>query len=77
MAVFKEKNGAVKAGADLRGRSIARTRPGLLTFEQNISPHLHVARNSGRDSASERNVCAAATASNGSIRKGGDTERKS
>ena len=41
MAVFKEKNGAPKAGCCLRGRTGERVRPGLLTFEQRIFPHPH------------------------------------
>jgi hypothetical protein len=73
MAVFKEKNGVPKAGGCLRGRASARIWPGLPTFEQGISPHPHVVR----DSANERNVRAAATTSDGSIRKGGESERKS
>ena len=77
MAVFKEKNGAPKAGGYLRGRSSARARPDLLTFEQGISPRLQVARDSKPDSANPRNVRAAATTSDGSVRKGGTSERRS
>ncbi len=77
MAVFKEKNGAPKAGGNLRGRSSARVRPDLLTFEQGISPRLQVACVSKPDSANPRNVRAAATTSDGSIRKGGASEKES
>ncbi len=73
MAVFKEKNGALKAVGYLRGRTNAQIQPGLLTFEQSISPHFHVVR----ESAYERNVRAAATTSDGSVRRGGGNERKS
>ena len=73
MAVFKEKNGVPKAAGYLRGWTSAQIRPGLLTFEQSIFPHPQVVR----DSAYERNVRAAATASDGSIRKGGASERRS
>jgi len=75
MAVFKEKNGVPKAGGYLRGRSSARIRPGLSTFEQSISPHPQVVRDLGRDSANGRNVRAAATTSDGSIRKGGESKK--
>ncbi len=71
MAVFKEKNGAMKGGGYPRGQASARIRPGLPTFEQSISAHPLA----GRDSANERNVRAAATTSNGSIRKGGASEK--
>ena len=67
MAVFKEKNGALKVAGYLRGWAIAQIQPGLLTAEQSISPHLHVVR----DLACERNVRAVATTSDGSIRRGG------
>ena len=83
MAVFKEKNGALKAGGYLRGRTSAQIRPGLLTFEQSISLHPQVIRGSGRAAAieryrlkNERNVRAAMTAFDGSIRKGGGSERR-
>jgi len=75
MAVFKEKNGVPKAGGYLHGRSNARIRPGLPTFEQSISPHPQVVRDLGRDSAHGRNVRAAATTSDGPIRKGGESKK--
>ncbi len=83
MAVFKEKNGAMKAAGYLRGRTSAQIRPGLLAFEQSISLHPQVVRGSGRVSAIERyrfknewNVRAAMTVFDGSIRKGGDKREK-
>ncbi len=84
MAVFKEKNGALKAAGYLRGRTSARIRPGVLTFEQSISLHPQVVRGSGRVSAieryrfkNERNVRAAMTAFDGLSGKEVPGERKS
>ena len=73
MAVFREKNGEPKAGGRLRRRTDVRVRPGLLTFEQNIFPH----PGGVHDSANERNVRAAIATSDGSVRKGGASERMS
>ncbi len=77
MAVFKEKNGAPRVGGYLRGRTSARVQPGLLTFEQGISPRLQVACDSMPDSANQRNVRADATTSDGFVRKGGVSEKRS
>jgi hypothetical protein len=71
MAVFKEKNGVPEAGGYLRRRSSARIRPGLPISSQSF-PHIP---RGVRDSANERNVRAAATTSDGSIRKGGESEK--
>ena len=71
MAVFKEKNGAMKAGGYLRERTIAQIRFSLPTFEQSNPPHPQTAC----DSANKRNVRAAAITSDNSIRKGGASEK--
>ena len=71
MAVFKEKNGAMKAGGYLRERTIARIRFGLPTFVQSNPPHPQTVR----DSANERNVRAAAIISDNFIRKGGASKK--
>ena len=71
MAVFKEKNGAMKGGGYPRGQTSAQIRSSLPTLKQSISAHPLA----GRDSANERNVRAAATTSDGSIRKGGASEK--
>ena len=73
MAVFREKNGAPKAGGCLRRRTDVRVRPGLLTLEQSIFPHPRCVR----DSANERNVRAAIITSDGFVPKGGVSERTS
>ncbi len=84
MAVFKEKNGAMKAAGYPRGRTGAQIQPGLLTFEQSISLYPQVVHGSGRISAIERyrlknqrKVRAAMTAFYGFIRRGGVSEKKS
>lgn len=73
MAVFKEKNGPLRADGYLHGRANARIRLGLSALERGISPHLYIAR----DSANARNVRAAVTTSDNSVRKGGASEKKS
>ena len=77
MAVFKEKNGALKAAGYLRGRTISQIQPGLLTFDQDNSPHPQVVRDSRHDSANERNVRTAMTAFDGLSGKEVPGERKS
>ena len=74
MAVFKEKNGAMKADGYLRRWTGSQSHSGLPTFNKRISPHSRLMRGS----AGERyklsdvpNVRAATTALDGSIQKGG------
>jgi hypothetical protein len=68
MAVFKEKNGARKASTYLCGRVRAPIQPGRLTFNQNISRRPQLVGSSARQTT---------TTFNGSIRKGGESKRKS
>ncbi len=71
MAVFKEKNGAMK-GVAIRANRQAREFGPACPLSSKALPRIP---RGVRDSANERNVRAAATTSNGSIRKGGASEK--
>ncbi len=74
MAVFKEKNGAMKAGGYLRRGTGSQSYPDLPTFNNGISPHRRLTRASAGEQyklPDAPGVRAAAIASDGSIRKGG------
>jgi hypothetical protein len=74
MTVFKEKNGAMKAGGYLRRSMGLHSHADLPTFNKRISPHPRLTcRSAGEQYGlpDAPGVRAAATAYNGSIRKGG------
>ena len=71
MAVFKEKDGCQKQAAICAD---GRTREFGPACPLSNKAFIHISREV-RDSANERNVRAAATTSDGSIRKGGESEK--